>query len=435
MTQREAERSGVIAEVVAGRMRQVRASQVLGLSCRQVKRLVRAWRQHGAAGLRSGHRGRPGNRRYPEVLREQVLALARERYADFGPTLLGEYLVSQHQIQLSPETLRQWLIQAGLWVIKQRKRNAHRARDRRPRFGELVQVDGSPHDWLEGRGPRCTMIVFIDDATSQVLYARLVPAETTQAYFDGIHAHLTRFGRPLAYYSDRHSIFRINGQTRVKDGQTQVERALQALNIELICANSPQAKGRVERVHQTFQDRFVKALRLADIDTIEAADALLQTYLPDHNTRFAKPPRCPEDAHRPLHCDDRTLARILSPHHERTVNRQGAIRFEGDALQINAPYTRRMIGQRLTLIVERQAISLWHGDQCIPYTQFNLGQWHHHVQDRKALDAHLDQRTATHAPVKPTPHHPWRRFVEHPPRQWTTPQKGTSLSGTTRGHF
>lgn len=421
MTQREAERSGVIAEVVAGRMRQVRASQVLGLSCRQVKRLVQAWRLQGAAGLRSKRRGLPGNRRYPQALREQVLALARERYTDFGPTLLGEYLASQHQIQLSTETLRQWLIQAGDRSPKQRKRCLHRARDRRPRLGELVQIDGSPHDWLEGRGPRCTMIVFIDDATSQVLYARMVPAETTQAYFDGIHAHLTRFGRPQAYYSDRHSIFRINSQIRATSGQTQVERALQALNIELICANSPQAKGRVERVHQTFQDRFVKALRLADIDTIEAADALLQSYLATHNARFAKPPRCPEDAHWPLHCDERTLTRILSPHHERTVNRQGAIRFDGDALQINAPYTRRMIGQRLTVIVERQAISLWRGDQCIPYTRFNLCQWHHHVQDRKALDAHLDQRLATHTPVKPAPHHPWRRFVEHPPRQWITP--------------
>lgn len=212
MSQREGERAGVIAEVAAGRTRQARAAETLGLSCRQVKRLVRAWRAEGAAGLRSKRRGRPSNRRYPETLRKRVRALEFERYEGFGPTLLGEYLAREHAITVSTETLRQWLIQAGRWKTRAERRTVHRARSRRPRLGELVQVDGSPHDWFEGRGPRCTMIVFIGDATSRVLYARMVPAETTQTYFDGVAAHLAQYGRPLAYYSDRHSIFRFNGE-------------------------------------------------------------------------------------------------------------------------------------------------------------------------------------------------------------------------------
>lgn len=245
-------------------MRQRRAAEVLGLSCRHIKRLVRAWRAEGAAGLRSKRRGRPGNRRCPDTLRKQVLALAADRYAGFGPTLLSEYLAREHALEVSMETLRQWLIQAGHRKTRAQRHTIHRARSRRPRFGELIQIDGSPHDWLEGRGPRCSMIVFIDDATSKVLYARLVPAETTQAYFDGVAAHLAQHGRSLTYYCDRHSIFRVNLEA-TEPAPTQFERAMQALDIELICAHSPQARGRVERVHQTFQDRFTKALRVAGI--------------------------------------------------------------------------------------------------------------------------------------------------------------------------
>lgn len=409
MSQREVERAGVIAEVAAGRMRQRRAAEVLGLSCRQVKRLVHAWRTEGAAGLRSRRRGRPSNRRHPEGLRKQVLALATERYTGFGPTLLGEYLARDHAITVSVETLRQWLIQAGLWKTRAQRHTIHRARDRRPRFGELIQIDGSPHDWFEGRGPRCTMIVFIDDATSQVLYARLVPAETTQAYFDGVTAHLAQYGRPLAYYSDRHSIFRVNAEA-ADPAPTQFQRALQTLGIELICAHSPQAKGRVERAHQTFQDRFTKALRLAGIHDLEAANALLQTYLITHNARFAKPALNPENAHRALACTPVELQRILSHHHLRTVDRHGAIRFERLALHIDPHHRRRALGKRLTVVQSGSTLELWLDHKQIPFTAFDINAWRTQVQDRKTLDAMLDQQPALprNNIRKPASNHPWR---------------------------
>lgn len=410
MSQREVERAGVVAEVAAGRMRQRRAAEVLGLSCRQVKRLVRAWRAEGSSGLRSRRRGRPSNRRYPDSLRRQALALAAERYDGFGPTLLGEYLAREHEIVVSVETLRQWLIQAGHWKTRTQRHTVHRARNRRPRFGELIQIDGSTHDWLEGRGPRCTMIVFIDDATSRVVYARLVPAETTQAYFDGVAEHLTRHGRPLAYYSDRHSIFRVNIDA-TNPAPTQFERAMQALGIELICAHSPQAKGRVERVHQTFQDRFTKALRVAGIGDVDAANVLLQTHLTAHNERFAKPPLDSEDAHRPVTSEATELHRILSHHHTRTVDKHGAIRFERLALHIDSNYRRRTLGKRLTVIQSVDHLELWHNQKPIPFTVFDIQIWRAKVQDRKTLDAMLDQRHAIpHNDFpKPAAHHPWRR--------------------------
>lgn len=416
MSQREVERAGVIGEVAAGRMRQRRAAEVLGLSCRQVKRLVRAWRSKGAAGLRSRRRGCPGNRRHADAVRTQVLQLAAERYADFGPTLLAEYLTRDHAITVGVETLRQWLMQEGRWTPTTRRRAIHRARNRRPRFGELIQIDGSPHDWFEGRAARCTMIVFIDDATSRVVYARLVPSETTQAYFDGVAAQLAAHGRPLAYYSDKHSIFRVNHDA-AHPAPTQFERALMALDIELICAHSPQAKGRVERVHQTFQDRFTKALRVAGIRDMDAANTLLETYLVTHNAQFAKPPFDAEDAHRPVSHDAAYVRRILSHHHVRTVDPQGAIRFERLALHIDPAYRHRTVGKRLTVMQSGEAIELWLDRTAIPFTTFDIPTWRAKVRDRKVLDAELDQQCApSEVPARrPATNHPWRQPAVAPP--------------------
>lgn len=410
MTQREVERAGLMAEVAGGRIRQRQAAEALGLSCRQIKRLVRTWRAEGAPGLRSKRRGRPSNRRHDEALRTQVLALEASHYAGFGPTLLGEYLAREHAITVSVETLRQWLIQAGRWKPRTRRQVIHRARNRRPRFGELIQIDGSPHDWLEGRGPRCTMIVFIDDATSRVLYARLVPAETTEAYFDGVAAHLAAHGRPLAYYSDKHSIFRVNNEA-ADPGPTQFERALTTLDIALICAHSPQAKGRVERVHQTFQDRFTKALRVAGVATIDEANALLQSHLDAHNARFAISPADPEDAHRPLAYPVAELPRILSHHHTRIVTRQGTLRFEHLVLRIDPTHTHRTLGKPLTVIQSGEHIELWHEASPIPFTALPWATWRAKIRDRKVLDAELDQRNAVPCNNlrKPAGNHPWRQ--------------------------
>jgi len=327
LSERELQRVEVLSQFAAGTMRRARVAELLGVSPRQVKRLTSAFRQEGAAGLRSKRRGRPSNRRLPGALRSQVLELVRTRYVGFGPTLCAEYLLDEHGIQLAAETLRLWCIAEGLWQADRKQRRAvHPPRARRPRFGELTQIDGSPHAWLEDRGPRCTLIVFIDDASSYVVYARLVPVETTAAYFAGVLAQVTAHGKPLAYYSDRHSIFRVNKDS-AEAAETQFERALKALDIELICALSPQAKGRVERVHQTFQDRLVKALRLADARTLEQANQVLENHLPKHNARFAIAPAHAEDAHRPNTRSPTEIDRVLSPQHHRTISKNGTVQW------------------------------------------------------------------------------------------------------------
>ncbi len=238
----ELDRVSIIQDVIGKRLRQHQAARRLGLSVRQVKRLVRRYREFGAEGLVSGHRGKtPGNARSLSV-RQAVLSLVRERYRDFGPTLASEKLLEIHGQSISREALRRWMIADGLWQPKsRRKARIHPRRVRRPCFGELVQIDGSPHDWFEGRAEPCTLIVFIDDATSRLLALRFVPAETTQAYLETLAQYLQQYGRPVALYSDKHSIFRVNHPQR--EGElTQFSRALKTLDIQAIHAHMSMPK-------------------------------------------------------------------------------------------------------------------------------------------------------------------------------------------------
>ncbi len=321
MSQKELDRLEVIQRVVSKQLRQRQAAGQLMLSIRQVKRLVRRYREQGAAGLVSRHRGkRPGNA-IPEALREEILRLIRTQYGDFGPTLAAEKLHERHGHRLSAETLRQWMIADGLWQPKSRKRaRIHPRRPRRPCRGELVQIDGSPHDWFEGRGPRCTLIVFIDDATGELMVLRFAPAETTWAYLQTLQAYLNQHGRPVALYSDKHSIFRINHPEH-KGELTQFSRALKTLDIAPIHANTPQAKGRVERANQTLQDRLVKEMRLRAISDIDTANTFLRAFIEHYNQRFAVAPQNPNDAHRSVLHSERELALTLCLHHTRTLSK------------------------------------------------------------------------------------------------------------------
>jgi len=293
MSHKELDRLEIIQAVAGKQLKQLEAARRLGLSVRQVKRLVQRYRDEGAAGLVSRRRGRRANNALADGVRQAVLALVRKHYADFGPTLACEKLAERHGHLLSVETLRQWMIADGLWAPKRRRQaRIHPRRPRRPCLGELVQIDGSPHDWFEGRGPRCTLIVFIDDATGRLMALRFAPAETTQAYMETLAQHLEQHGRPVALYSDKHSIFRVNRPDR--EGElTQFSRALKTLDIAPIHANSPQAKGRVERANQTLQDRLVKELRLRGIDDIDAANDFLPAFMADYNARFAVAPQTP----------------------------------------------------------------------------------------------------------------------------------------------
>ena len=236
---REVDRLGVIREVVGKHLRQREAGERMGLSVRQVKRLLRRYRELGARGLISGHRGRKANNAIAPEVRAEILGVVRERYEDFSPTLAWEKLREVHGYGVSVETLRKWMAEEGLWRSRKRRgMRVHQSRPRRPALGELVQIDGSPHRWFEDRGPYCTLIVFIDDATSRLMALRFAEAETTEAYMRTLRGYLDQYGRPVALYSDKHSIFRVNQQD-CEGELTQFTRALKTLDIQPIHANTP----------------------------------------------------------------------------------------------------------------------------------------------------------------------------------------------------
>jgi Winged helix-turn helix len=280
MSRAEIDRVHVLKDLLAERIRPSEAAQLMGVTRRQVFRLVKAYYAGGPAALMSKKRGKPSNRAYPAVVRTEAMALIKANYGDFGPTLAAEKLSERHGLHFGVETVRRWMLADGLWQDRrQRRKRVYQPRHRRDCVGELIQIDGSEHWWFEDRGPQCTLLVFIDDATSRLMHLRFAETESTFDYFAATRAYLQRYGKPIAFYSDKHATFRVNkiGATG-GDGMTQFGRALHELNIDIICANAPQAKGRVERANGTLQDRLVKEMRLAGISTIEAGNAFLPAF-------------------------------------------------------------------------------------------------------------------------------------------------------------
>jgi hypothetical protein len=335
MSQKERDVLKILHGVLRGERTQAAAARLLGLSTRHVRRLQRKLDQGGDAALVHGLRGQPSNHRLDPALQRAVLEAYCLRYADFGPTFASEKLAHEG-LRVGPQTLRRWLLAAGLWQ-RRRRRDPHRSRrPRRACFGELVQMDASEHDWLEGRGEEMVLISMIDDATNYVL-ARFYPAGTSLAHLELLGRWLRRHGRPLALYTDRHSIFEPQDKGKaLPDGATQFGRALRELGIDLIRAHSPQAKGRIERSFGTAQDRWVKELRLAGVTTLAGANALLERLLPGHNRRFRKAARLPGDGHRPLG-PGHDLAGILSLQEERVVANDYTIRFRNRFYQLLKP--------------------------------------------------------------------------------------------------
>ena len=263
MSERELHRVEVLSQVSQGRMAATTAANLLGLSRRQVHRLLKMFETDGPAAIRHKARGRASNNRIDPAVREFAVTLVKENYADFGPTFAAEKLGEDHGLKVSHETLRKWMIEDGLWLPRKERRKFHRPRLRRECYRELIQIDGSDHHWFEDRGPACTLLVFIDDATSTLMQLRFVDSESTFNYFEALEFYLAQHGRPVAFYSDKHTVFRVANQAaKSGHGMTQFGRALNELNIEILCANSSQAKGRVERANRTLQDRLLKELRL-----------------------------------------------------------------------------------------------------------------------------------------------------------------------------
>ncbi|MES2215630.1 MAG: ISNCY family transposase, partial [Pseudomonadota bacterium] len=305
MSNKELSRLELIQKLIERRLTQTEVAEILKISTRQVQRLIKSYRSSGANGLVSKKRGKPSNNVISGGDKTKVLAIITEYYSDFGPTLAAEKLLQRHNYGFSVETVRKWMIESALWIPREQKlKRAHQPRYRRNCLGELVQIDGSYHDWFEGRAPKCCLLVFIDDATSKIMQLYFTTSESMHTYFLATKAYVTKHGRPLAFYSDKLGVFRVAHKEAAEQGAiTQFGRALQELDIQLICANTCQAKGRVERANKTLQDRLVKELRLKNISSIAEANVYLNEFTRDHNAKFAKAPLNSTNMHR-----------ILSPH-------------------------------------------------------------------------------------------------------------------------
>jgi hypothetical protein len=420
MSTLELSRLAAMERLQAGVVTQAETARQLGLSVRQVKRLWRRFRERGAVGLTSTRRGRPSNRRIDPTLVARAISLVYEHYSDCGPTFAAEKLLERHGLRIDHETLRRALIAAGQWQPHRcRRRGVHPPRERRPCFGELVQIDGSHHRWFEERGSFCTLHVAVDDATSSLLALHFADQETTEGYFALIRQVALRHGIPLAVYADRHSIFRFTGDNKTALEPTQFARAMEQLTVELICANTPQAKGRVERANGTLQDRLVKELRYRNVCDIEAANAFLPDFIEAYNARFAKLPRTDADAHR--RCPDVTqLDRILSVHFERVITKNLTVRFENQIFQILwTASPRRLRYARARIYRDRCGeVVIEHRGERLQYRRI-AHESQPPVLDAKALEHRAPFNPRTPNPKKahtPPPTHPWRTFSIGLPR-------------------
>ncbi len=409
MSKKEWTRKEILQRVEDNGLKQRQAAELLGISERHVRRLLARYRQQGAEGLISRRRGRPSNNRMGVKKKQQVVDLLHSQYPDFGPTLACEKLAERHDLILSVESVRQIMIAEGLWKAKRRRKaRVHPLRERRACVGELVQIDGSPHAWFEDRGPACTCLIAVDDASGRLMHMHFVPTETTFGYFELTRTYLTHYGLPKAFYSDKNSIFRLNQpHSSPGDGLTQFGRALHQLDIEIICANSPQAKGRVERSFQTLQDRLVKEFRLQRISDIPRANAFAPVFLINYNRRFAVHPHSSHDAHRPVPFSTQELDLIFSLQHSRTLSKNLTLQYNKVLYQIHSPRPGYALRSAQVTVVESPlgTISILYKGNPLDYSIFLQQPRQAQIIPTKQLNAHLDR-----TPHTPAPDHPWRNY-------------------------
>jgi molybdenum-dependent DNA-binding transcriptional regulator ModE len=404
MSGKERKRLVVLAEVKRGRLSVAAAGRTMGVCYRQAKRIWRRFKKAGDAGLLHRHRGKAGPRRKAARLRRQVLARYQERYPDFGPTLAAEKL-QQEGLVVDHETLRRWLVAKGLWCSG-RKRQQHRAwRERRESFGQMVQLDGSQHDWFEGRRDKAVLMVMVDDATNRT-GARFSEQETTRASYDVFDVWVKQNGVPGSLYVDRDSIYRcervatVAEQIAGQEPRTQFGRAMEQLGVEVIMAHSPQAKGRVERRNGLLQDRLVKELRLEGISDLAAANEFLdKKFLPALNKRFTLAARSPVDAHRQGAWN---LREILSWEETRVVGKDWTVAWEGRWFQIDAAHEGLSLAGRQVLVRQQRCgkMQLLHGGAKLRWKELPARPLREPTRPR------LVGRTRL---VKPSPEHPWRQ--------------------------
>lgn len=417
MSSKEVERVTTIQRVIDKKITQAIAADHLGITVRQIKRLVKKYKESGALGLVSKQRGQASNRKYTDKKIATIKELVETHYYDFGPKFAAEKLIKYHGIKVSKETLRQWMIEWGLWKAKNKKPVClHPLRARRPCYGELVQIDGSPHDWFEGRGPECCLLVAIDDATSRLGSLHFEPTETTAGYFKLMRKYIDIHGLPLATYNDKHGIFRINLPNASEDSETQFGRAMRQLEIEIICANTPEAKGRVERANQTLQDRLIKEMRLRGICDIESANAYLPTYIQEHNAHFAVEPLNAEDVHRNELPTPEVLDLIFSFHEERKLTKNLELSYNNMIYQIKTNTKGYRLRHATVTVCEdlNGIINIAHRGRILEYTRHVRAQHNPEIIDSKQLPLKMNAIKLAPKKFKPKANHPWRHFVINP---------------------
>ncbi len=380
---------------------------MLELSERQVRRLIRAVREEGDRGVIHKARGRSSNRRTPEKIRDRAISFYKRKYHDFGPTLASEKLLELNGIRISDETLRQWLLEAGLWN-KKRRRSAHRQwRPRKECFGEMIQIDGSHHDWLEGRGPELVLMGYIDDATGNV-FGRLYDYEGTMPAMDSFRRYVGKYGLPMSVYLDRHSTYkstrRLTPEEELEgiEPMSQFERAIEELGVEVIHALSPQAKGRVERLFGVLQDRLIKEMRLRGIKTKDEANEFLKEYLPRHNKRFRVCPANDTDIHveLPKHFN---FDKYLCIKTERTIRNDNTIALNGKLYQIEQRSNTKKVVVQEKLDGSMHIMS---GNKSLKYKEIA-------ERPKKEAAARKDKR-AYNQPAAPVKDHPWKKWQRLP---------------------
>ncbi|SDG42292.1 Helix-turn-helix domain-containing protein [Paraburkholderia phenazinium] len=414
MSMREVDRLRAIQSVVDGRLMPWRAAERLGLSRRQIERLANRYRAEGARGLVSRRREHASNHQLPAGVANRALAIIRERYADFGPTLACEKLAECHGLKLAAETVRRLMTDAGLWIPRrQRPPKLYQPRARRACLGELVQIDGSDHRWFEERAPACTLLVYVDDATSRLMALHFTASESTFSYFEATRAYIECHGKPGAFYSDKASVFRSGKAHETGSSVTHFGRAMFELNIDTFCANSSSAKGRVERAHLTLQDRLVKELRLRGISTVAQANAYAPSFMAAYNARFAKPPKSDFDAHRPLRADEH-LDLLMTWRETRRVTKSLTVQYDRVMYLLDDTAENRKLIHRYIDVWEYPdgRIEIRANGRVLPYRQYDRlaeidqgavvehKRLSHVLQVAQAIQAQRDNRRISGSPAR-----------------------------------
>lgn len=420
MSTKEVDRVSIMEQLVKKAIKQKRAAQVLGLSVRQIRRLKKKYQQEGTKGLVHKNRGRKSNNKISAKEINRVIGIVKKRYWDFGPTLAWEKLTQYHNVSFSVETLRKAMVKASLWKVKKQKKPAlHQLRERRACQGELVQTDSSPHSWFEDRGQGCSLLGYIDDANSKVAWLEFFDTEDTAAYFKATKEYLIRYGKPLAIYADKNSIFRINtrkdGSSSVSDsnGLTQFGRAMKQLGIKLIPAHSAQAKGRIEKLFKTLQDRLVKEMRLREINNIKEGNLYLPEFVAEFNRRFAVVPRNPENAHLSLSPSEKeSLKKILAFQEKRVLSKNLTCQFENKLYQIKTKRPIYAMRYAPVLVIKdlKGKITIEYKGQKLDY-EIIKKQPKQVIIDTKQLNQTIDQikkERVKKTSWKPAADHPWR---------------------------